>query len=84
MNFNLVKNPYYIPFYKNKFKKINNTSLIIIWKSIDMHSLCSTPFFIGNFFSQIRSKKLPNLFGQMQTESCLSAKSAGENFRNFG
>lgn len=33
LNFKLIKNPYYYPFYRKYFKKINNTSLVIIWRN---------------------------------------------------
>ena len=32
-NFKIVKNPYFIPYYQKDFKKITNTSLIIIWRN---------------------------------------------------
>ena len=32
-NFKLIKNPYYYPFYRKYFRKIYNTSLVIIWRN---------------------------------------------------
>ena len=33
LNYELVENNFFTPFKKNQFKKVNNTSLVIIWKN---------------------------------------------------